>query len=104
MEFIDLLRAVGVGNIGFAGCVTLAVILIYRGKLQPESSVEARILDKESQIIDWKSAYEKEREARSEMSGQITQLLEYAKTSDKVLTALRSSLLRNGSDSEESAK
>lgn len=104
MEFLDLLRAVGVGNIGLAGLVTLAVLLLLWGKIIPKSSHDARVTDKDLQIADWKLAYQKQMAINEAAVSQISRLLEYAETSNKVLTALRGNLPGSGWDVEDGGK
>ena len=63
MDAIAAWLASNGGSVGFAGLVTLAIWLIYTGRLVPKSSVDASRADwgasmgsKDSQIQDWKEA------------------------------------------------
>lgn len=62
----------------------LAVILIFLGKIVPRSYY----LEKKEESDRWREAYEAEREARSVADSQSRELLELAKTTHSLITAV----------------
>ena len=83
------------GNLGFAGLVSLAIVLILTGRLIPRSSVEAlredwndRLQSKEQQVQDWKGAYLKSLEVQTAQGDQIRELLEHSRTTAYFIQAL----------------
>lgn len=75
-------------TLGVGGLLALAVLLILRGSLVPRSVVEQMRQDKDAQIQVWQSAYEKSQTAVETKDRQIDALLEAAKTTTHVVTAL----------------
>lgn len=78
-----------VPNLGFGGVVLLMVLMVLWGKLVPRASIEDRIKDKDQQIEAWRSAYLKSEEARDVMRGQISELLQMARTTTSVMSAVQ---------------
>lgn len=78
-----------VPNLGFGGVVLLMVLMVLWGKLVPRASYEERIKDKDQQIAEWRDAYLKSEMAREVMRGQITELLQLARTTTHVMTAVQ---------------
>lgn len=78
-----------VPNLGFGGVVLLMVLMVLWGKLVPRASYEDRIRDKDQQIETWREAYLKSEEARDVMRGQITELLQMARTTTHVMNAVQ---------------
>jgi hypothetical protein len=83
------------GSIGFAGLITLAIMLILTGRLIPRSTVEAsradwhdRLEAKEVQVQDWKQAYFRSLDTQAVQGEQIRELLELSKTTAYFIQAL----------------
>ena len=64
--------------------VGIAVMMLLTGRLVPRATLE----DVRADALNWRTAYEQEREARTALQQQNGELLELAKTSTSVLTAL----------------
>ena len=62
----------------------VAILLLLTGRLVPRVFVK----DKEEECLHWREAYEAEREARLTSDGQTIELLELAKTTNALMTAL----------------
>jgi hypothetical protein len=76
--------------------VTIAVLLIFRGRLIPRRTYDDMVRFKDEQTRIWKergdeykAAWENEVAARDTRNAQMGELLEYARTADQVLRALR---------------
>jgi hypothetical protein len=88
MDVIDPLSA--------AALVALAVLFIFRGWLIPQRTYNDVVRVKDEQIRIWKergdeyrAAWESEVLARGARDSQLAEVLEYARTADQVLRALR---------------
>jgi hypothetical protein len=75
-------------TIGATGLLALAVILIFRGSLVPRSTVDQMRKDKDDQIAMWKNAFETSQQAVALKDRQIDTLLEAARTTTHVVTAV----------------
>lgn len=75
-------------TIGATGLLAWAVFLIFRGSLVPKSVVDQMRRDKDEQIRVWQNAYEKSQKAVETKERQIDALLEAAKTTTHVVTAM----------------
>lgn len=73
-----------VGQVGIGGLLTLAVWLIFTGRLVPRSVVD----DIRRERDDWKDAARESEAARAEDRAQVRELLEVARTTEHVLTSL----------------
>lgn len=62
----------------------IAVLMLLTGRLVPRATLQ----DKAKEAEEWKQAYELERTARTTADAQTRELLEVAKTSEAVLTAV----------------
>lgn len=62
----------------------LAILLVFTGRLVPRAFLK----DKEEECMHWRRAYEAEREARMTSDSQTVELLELAKTTNMLITAL----------------
>ena len=62
----------------------IAILMLLTGRLVPRSIYR----DKVHEAEQWRSAYEAEREARTESDTQTRQLLELARVSEPLLTAI----------------
>lgn len=75
-------------TIGATGLLALAVILIFRGSLVPRSTVDQMRKDKDEQISMWRNAYETSQRAGELKDRQIDTLLEAARTTTHVVSAV----------------
>lgn len=73
---------------GATGVLTLVVMLVLWGKLVPRQNMDDLRADKDKQIETWREAYRQSEEAREIMRGQITELLQLARTTTHVIEAL----------------
>lgn len=64
--------------------LAIFVILLFTGRLFPKNTVD----EKNREAERWRKAYELEREARSKAVDQTDDLLEMAKTTNAIVTAL----------------
>jgi 5-methylcytosine-specific restriction endonuclease McrBC regulatory subunit McrC len=81
---------------GATGVLTLVVMLILWGKLVPRAQLEDLRADKDKQIETWQQAYSRSEEARDIMRGQITELLQMARTTNSVIEALPAAVSNPG--------
>lgn len=95
-ELIEMLRNLPVGNIGFAGLVTLAIVLIFRGDIVPRSTVDTlnanwdlMMKAKVSENEMLKEAYRMSEKARETSAEDVKELLELARTTVHLLTSIR---------------
>ena len=76
------------GSVGFAGLVSLAIWLIFTGRLVPKSAVDAR-LDREREISqDLRQANLKLLDVQAVKDRQIDELLEHSRTTAAAFQAL----------------
>lgn len=73
---------------GLAGLVTLSVLLVLFGRLIPRSWHAETIADKDKQIEYLKAALETEVERGRVRDGQVSELLEHARTTNAFIRAL----------------
>ena len=66
------------------GLLGVAVLLLLLGKIVPRSTLQ----DKIEEAIQWRKAYEAEREARRLADAQTTELLEVSRTNHALISAL----------------
>lgn len=76
----------GISIIGLTapGLLLIAVLMVLTGRLVPKSTHEQTVKERDQ----WRAAYEVAELARSTQEAQTRELLEVAKTSTAVLTAL----------------
>lgn len=75
-------------TLGAAGLVVLAVLMLFRGDIVPRRRVDAELKQKDELITLWKDAYQKSEEQHAKKDALISGLLETARTTRNVLTAL----------------
>jgi len=75
-------------SLGATGLLAAVVIMVLTGRLQPKSSVDERLADKDKQIDTWHTAYERELEAQAELRTQLTAMVSANETATKVLRAI----------------
>lgn len=80
---------------GAASVVALAVILVLTGRLVPRRNLEdvrkdrdARIEEARAEAATWRRAWELERDVRELQAKHIEELLEFGRTTTRVLSAL----------------
>lgn len=83
------------------GIVTFVVIGLIRGWVVPKQVLTDRINDKDGQITalakerdDWRNAFLKSDEARQELVGQNSELIDGAKTTNRLMESLRNQIER----------
>lgn len=86
MDLQQFLANLSIGDVGFAGLVSLAIYMIYTGRLVPRRHLDDTRQDRDS----WKQAYQTNEKTLVELSHQMGQLLEYAKTSDHLIRSIHS--------------
>ena len=100
---MDLTSIPWLPGAGAGAILGLVVLLVLRGVLVPRATVdkwlavlEARLADKDTQITDrttlaeeYKAAWSAEMEARRVQGEQLGELMEYARTTDQAIRALR---------------
>jgi len=75
-------------TVGATGLLAMAVILIFRGSLVPRGTVDQMRSDKDAQITIWKDAFEASQKVVELKDRQIDTLLEAARTTTHVVTAM----------------
>lgn len=75
-------------SLGISGLLGAFIIAVLTGQLQPKSSVDERLADKDKQIDTWRAAYERELEIQAEQRTQLTAMVTANETATKVLRAL----------------
>jgi hypothetical protein len=95
-ELIELLGHIPFGGISFAGLVTLAIVLIFRGDIVPKSTLEAMrtdrdaiITSKNEEVVMLKEAYRLSEEARRTDAETDKELLELARTTVHLLQSIK---------------
>lgn len=93
MDAITAWLAANGGGVGFAGLITLAVWLIFTGRLVPRSSVDSLRADwtatmegKDVQIQDWKQTAYRALDTVAALGKQNDELLEGSRTIIRALT------------------
>jgi hypothetical protein len=94
---VDLTKFV-TPSMGATGILVLVVLLILWGKLVPKAVLDDMRSDKDKQIETWKDAYHRSEEARAVQAGQITTLMEVARTTEHVIGALPAAAGFDGSN------
>lgn len=98
LSTIPWLPGAGVGTI-----LGLAVLLVFRGVWVPRPTVnqwlsvlrerlndkDERIADKVAQVEEYKAAWQAEMAARRQQDQQLLELMEYARTTDQAIRAMR---------------
>lgn len=79
-----MLEGLPVADMTASGLLGLAILLLLLGRIVPRSVLQ----DKIEECNRWREAYEKERDARSLADAQSAELLELAKTTNSVITAV----------------
>lgn len=82
--------------VGIALAIILSAVgMVLKGLLIPQTThdkfivlLEQRLAEKATESADLKAAWQAAEAARREQDGQLTELLEYARTTDQVLQAL----------------
>lgn len=72
----------------------VVVLMVLRGYLIPRAVVDDVRADRDM----WKAAYENERARTGELSGQVTTLMEVARTAEHVMRSLPAAAASGGSD------
>lgn len=72
---------------GFASLVFLSVWLIFTGRLVPRSTHEETRSDRDA----WRTAFETSEQARQKQAEQLDDLLESAKATERLMTAIQQS-------------
>lgn len=92
MDFINQVNPV---NIGAGGLVVIIVLLILTGKLVPakaltdlRSDTTERISEKKEELDNVWLAYKASEQAREILAGQVSELLELARTTDHFIRSL----------------
>lgn len=106
MTIEAFLAQVSLGDVGFAGLLSLAIFLILRGALVPRSTVDdiradrdAALASSEATASGWKDAFHTSEAARSAQSSQIDELLEIARTTDHLVRSLQDQLMKSNEGS-----
>ncbi len=87
---------------GATGILTVVVLSVLWGKLVPRATLDDLRQDKDQQIQTWREAYQKSEEAREIMRGQITELLQLARTTTHVMNAVQEAAGRSdGRETQE---
>lgn len=92
-----MIQGVPITVLSASALLGLAVLFLLTGRLVPRVT----LTDKIKEADKWREAYEKEREARSLADAQTTELLEIAKTTHAVISAMYASTsdqIRGGND------
>lgn len=94
-ELIELLKTIPLGGISFAGLVTMAIVLIFRGEIVPKSTVEAMRTDRDTIIAAknaendmLKEAYKMSEQARYVGAEADKELLELGRTTVHLLQSI----------------
>lgn len=94
-ELLEFLSGIPVGSVGFAGLVTLAIVLIFRGEIVPRSTLEAMRTDRDAIIAAkneenamLKEAYKMSEQARATGAAADTELLELGRTTVHLLESI----------------
>lgn len=90
-----MIEGIPVSVLSASALLGLTVLLLLTGKLVPRVYLK----DKMDEVERWREAYEKEREARSIADAQATELLEVAKTTHAIISAMASTSERIRGDS-----
>lgn len=77
---------------GAAGIVVLAVVMVLTGRLVPRAVHEETRADRDA----WRSAYETTELARRKQAEQLDALLESAKATERLMTAMQQTVSRRG--------
>ena len=80
----EFLAVAKLDQVALAGIVTLGIIWVFVGKLVPKSTVD----DVRSERDAWKAAYLTEARAGAVKDGQISELMELARTGTHALASL----------------
>ena len=84
MDLTAFLSSLNIGDVGFFGLVSLAIYLIYTGRLVPRRHLDDTRQDRDA----WRSVAETQQKTNTEQSHQLEKLIEYAKTSDHLIRSI----------------
>lgn len=98
MDEVFLWLQGGGGTLGAASLVGIFIILVFTGRIVPNSTVMKMLEFREQQIRDWRDAYLKSEEARGVQDKQVQELLEHSRTTVRVLESLQRTTTPNRSD------
>lgn len=94
-EVLELLKGLPFGGISFAGLVTLAIVLIFRGEIVPKATLEAMRADRDAIIAskneecnNYKEAYRLSEQARLTGAEADKELLELGRTTVHLLESI----------------
>lgn len=89
-----MIEGVPIAELTPSALLGICVLLLLLGRIVPRST----LVDKAEECERWRLAYESERKARATLEEQTEELLEVARTSHSVLTAIfqNSSRIRQG--------
>jgi hypothetical protein len=79
-----MIEGISVVSLTPSALLGIAVLMLLTGRLIPRATLQ----DKAKEAEEWKQAYELERTARTTADAQTRELLEVAKTSEAVLSAV----------------
>lgn len=92
---VEIFKGLPLGGIGFAGLVSLAIILIFRGDIVPKSTVDSMRLDRDAMIsaknaeIEMvREAYRMSEKARATSTAADIELLELGRTTVHLLQSI----------------
>lgn len=94
-ELLALLKVIPVGGISFAGLVSFAVVLIFRGEIVPKKTLDSMREDRDTiisakneEIEMLKEAYRMSEQARSTSDDADKELLELGRTTVHLLESI----------------
>lgn len=76
----EFLTVVPLDDVALAGIVTWGILMLFRGRLHPQSTV----VDLRMERDDWKQAYLNEARAGAVKDGQISELMEVARSAQSM--------------------
>lgn len=91
MDLSEILAGLPVGDLGIAGLLTLTVLLVLTGRLVPRQ----QLLDTRADRDQWRASADKWQEVATKHGMTLERLLEYAETSNHVLTEIQTGLHRS---------
>jgi len=98
LEIGALLASINPGDVGFGALLALAIYLVLTGKIVPRSVVDDIRADRDARVATaneeksvWREVAETSDKRADVLSGQVGQLLEYARVSDHLLRSIKES-------------
>lgn len=79
-----MLEGIPVAALGPSALLGIAILLLLTGRLVPKATLDA----KNEEVRIWRETAEKEREGRATSDAQTRELLELAKTTNKIVEAI----------------